>query len=136
MYDKKGTPVLSTILVAIILGIIAVFFLSSCTSHYVESAQARDTLFSVERSRGDVYGIFLTHDESVVYCTPNKELGDKAQALLEHHGEVVVDFASPKFMQNTEGKILGWEDCQAYYTSDGGFSTMVLLDIAGVPSRN
>lgn len=121
----------------VLLVLTLLFILSACGRARVEEAQARDTLFSVERSVSGTYGVFLTHDDSVVYCTANEKLGKKAISLLqEHSGEVVITFSSKELFKDTEGKTLGSDQCQKYCNGDFCFTTVILTDVRMAPSRN
>ena len=116
--------------------VLVVLLLGACTGSRVGSGVARDTLFSVEKTRNGGYGVFLTHDDSVVYCTGDDTLGQTVTSLLEHHGEVVVTFKSKKNLENTDGTLLGIDKCQNYINGDGtSFVEVILVDIIAVPSR-
>lgn len=122
---------------ALIFFVIALIVLSACTQAKIDNGIARDTIFSVELSRGGTYGVFLTHDESVVYCTGNEELGEKAKDLiLEHEGEVIIHFKTRNAFENTEGELLGVNRCQSYYNGESGFVQVIITDIYGTGVRN
>ena len=123
--------------VSLALLAIVMLLIAACSASKVERGIARDTIFSVEKTKKGTYGIFLTHDESVVYCTPNEELGLEALSLLqEHTGEVVLEFKSKKDFKDVEGEIFGADQCQRYCDSSGDcFETMILLDVVAAPSR-
>ena len=104
----------------------------------VEVGLVRDTIFSAEISKGGTWGIFMTHDDSVAYCTPDPSLGERARdLLLTHDGEVIVVFKSKKLGKDVEGQTWGFDQCQKYCTGDGTdcFHTVILIDIRPVPMR-
>lgn len=110
--------------------LILALMLSACDVSRVTQGTVRDTLFSVEENKSGTWGLFLTHDESVVYCTTEQELADEAMSLLlEHDGEVIIEFKGKKWFEDTEGEFLGWDECEAYIDSDGGFTAVILTDI-------
>ncbi len=117
-------------------------FVTGCfgSASRVEGGLVRDTIFSAEKSVSGTWGIFMTHDESVVYCTPDDDLGERAkELLLEHDGEVIIEFSSKKAGKDTEGKTLGSDQCQKYCSGVGDgyscFSTVILDSIRPVPMR-
>ena len=123
------------------LFILAFLVLSACTGYErtrVKQAVARDTLFSVEETNGGGWGIFLTHDESVMYCTNNSDLGRRARNLInEHHGEVVIEFRSLRRNDaEVSDSLATYTDCQTYFNGEGSFRPVLLLDIEPVPGRN
>jgi hypothetical protein len=135
---KKNVGILTLV---ILLSICAVM-LASCFGQTarVEGGLVRDTIFSAEKSVGGTWGIFMTHDESVVYCTPDNQLGERARdLLLEHDGEVIIEFSSKEIGKDTEGKTWGSDQCQKYCSGVGDgyscFSTVILDDIRPVPMR-
>jgi hypothetical protein len=106
----------------------------------VETGLVRDTIFSAEISKGGTWGIFMTHDESVAYCTPDPELGERARdLLLTHDGEVIVEFQSKEVGKDVEGQTWGFDQCQKYCSGTGDgydcFHTVILIDIRPVPMR-
>lgn len=105
---------------------------AGCDAKQVDEGYARDTLFSVEPTRGGSWSVFLTHDESVVYCTPDPELGrDIKNMLFEHDGEVVIWFKSVDFFRDTEGELFGTNECADYMD----FISVIIMSVEPVPSR-
>lgn len=120
----------SVVILAFYLGISVVMI--GCNASKVDDGVVRDTIFSAEQSRSGTWGIFLTHDESVVYCTPDQELGrDALNLLLEHRGEVIIHFKTLDNWRDTEGELWGDSECQDYYN----FTEVILTSIRPIEGR-
>lgn len=126
------------VVIAMLLLLVAI---TACnTGAKIEEGIVRDTIFSAEISRGGTWGIFMTHDDSVAYCTPDRELGEYAkELLLTHDGEVILEFKSKEVGKDTEGKVLGSDQCQKYCSGTGEsywcFNTVILQSIRPVAMR-
>lgn len=115
-----------------VLVLVVAFLITGCDLKRVERGYARDFIFSVEPTVSGSYSVFLTHDESVVYCTQDREMGQHLIDILENHdGEVIIEYATKEWGKDSEGELFGWDECQDYVN----FTEVLLLSVKPVSSR-
>lgn len=79
-----------------LLTLLALFVLLGCTPQerpdYVQAGSTRDTVASVEARGKNIGVVWLTHDDITAYCFP---AGIDAKELIDHKGEIIIDYRSP-----------------------------------------
>ncbi len=119
----------------IVFVIAFVFVASACTTKYnTRDAWLRDTLFSVEPTRGGNCRIWMTHDDVSTYCTTDKNLCIEAKnLLLEHNGEVAVHYFDIEVDDEESNRgilAIEWSQCGQgiYETKVWGFDEIYPVD--------
>ncbi len=118
---------------AIIIGFTLALTVSCGPSNFrSEEGIARDNIFSVEKAYNGAYSVFLVHDDSVVYCTNDSEVGEEALAVLqEHDGEAILRFRYP-LSSDDETSFWQFAKCDTY---NGAFALVKLESISRSPGR-
>lgn len=103
--------------------------------YYVRNAHAHDTLWGAERLNDGETQIWLTHDDTAVYCTADKTLGDKLMNLISEKtaGDIWVNVtyrnrtSDEKYTNNQKGSL--------YWCAEG-FSNTIPLTLISVEVLN
>lgn len=123
----KGKLILILVLVSLLM--------SGCYANAVRTGTLRDTLFSVEETNDGAWRVFMTHDDVAGYCTLDSELGQEAHnLLLEHDGEVMVEFTSIKLTDESYDLWSG-NDCNSLTGNSEYMAMYELINIQSVSGR-